>query len=364
MHDMSSQMKQGQPFILNVALLTVMLFLSACGSVGRKDEHWVWPLPPEKPRLKYVESIRSSRDVKPASSFDTFKQLIGGMSQEVSLIKPYGVAVYNNTVYVTDTILGRLLVFDKPGKSFRLIGNEGAGRLDKPIGVAVDLKGGIYVTDAHQSRVIVYDSKGHYQTAMGGPKRLTRPTGITINPVNGNVYVVNTGTLDSDHHAISVFSSTGSHLFDIGKRGSGKGQFNFPTNICSDAKGRIYVVDTGNFRVQIFDQKGKYLDSFGAAGTGLGSFARPKGVAVDSEGHIYVIDSAFNNIQVFDQDKRLLLFAGTMGKGAGEFWLPAGMWIDNNDRIYIADQYNRRIQVWQYLRRNLQQQSEAVTEKI
>lgn len=357
MCNMSSQIKQ-------IGLLVCAFTMSACSSVNKQNEHWVWPLPPEKPRLQYVESIRGSKDVKPESTFDAFKQLVGGMSQEVSLIKPYGVAAHNNTVYATDTILGRLLVFNKTEKSFSLFGNKGAGRLDKPIGVAVDIEGRVYVTDAHQSRVIVYDDKGNYLLAMGGAKRLTRPTGVSVNPFNNFIYVVNTGTLDSQHHAISVFNQQGQHLFDFGKRGSAKGQFNFPTNICSDDRGRVYVVDTGNFRVQVFSDKGKYLDSFGTAGTGLGSFARPKGIAVDSQGHIYVIDSAFNNVQIFDQDKRLLLFAGSMGKGAGQFWLPAGMWIDGQDRIYIADQYNRRIQVWQYLRRKLQQQSGAVTEKI
>jgi DNA-binding beta-propeller fold protein YncE len=344
-------------------LIAGVVLLTACGSVAKKDEHWVWPLPPEEPRLKYIKSIRSSTDVKPENASDTFKQLLAGMSQNVSLIKPYGVAVFDKTIYVTDTILGRLLVFNQNKKTFKIFGNKGAGRLNKPISVAVDQQGMVYVTDIQQSRVIVYDNQGNYQRAMGGPKILTRPTGVTVNPINDNVYVVNTGTLDSQHHAVSVFNSKGRHLFDFGERGSDKAKFNFPTNICSDAEGQVYIVDTGNFRVQIFNSEGEYLDGFGKVGTGLGSFARPKGIAVDSEGHIYVIDSAFNNVQIFDKDKHLLLFAGTMGKGAGEFWLPAGMWIDTDDRIYIADQYNHRIQIWQFMKPQYQQKSATVAEK-
>lgn len=363
MCDMPYQVNRQRSIWPSLMLVAMLILSSACSSVPQQEEHWVWPLPPEQPRLKYIKSIRSSKDVKPESAFDTFKQLIGGMPQDVSLIKPYGVAAFNKTVYVTDTILGRLLVFNQGGKSFRVFGSKGAGRLNKPIGVAVDQQGRVYVTDAHQSRVVVYDQDGNYQRAMGGPQLLTRPTGITVNPLNGEVYVVNTGSLDSRHHAVSVFDEKGQHLFDFGKRGSAKGEFNFPTNICSDAKGQVYVTDTGNFRVQIFDSDGKYLDSFGTAGTGLGSFARPKGIAVDSQEHIYVVDSAFNNIQIFDQNKHLLLFAGTMGRGAGEFWLPAGMWIDANDRIYIADQYNHRIQIWQFMRQDHQQKLTAVSGK-
>lgn len=336
--------------VLAPALLA--LGLAACASTPEPEASWSWPPPPEEPRLRYVESIRSSRDITAASGLDRFKELVGGVSQEIEITKPYAVAANKGVVYVTDTILGRLLVFDRPRQSFRIFGMEGPGRLDKPIGVTVDREGLIYVTDIHQQRVVVYRPDGAFVRALGGPDKLTQPTGVAVSRADGRVYVVDTGKLDSSHHAVSVFDREGKHLFDFGKRGIASGEFNFPTNICVGRDGRVYVVDTGNFRVQIFDRDGKFLDTLGSVGTALGSFARPKGIALDSEDHIYVVDAAFSNVQVFDQKKRLLLFAGQLGRGPGEFWLPAGMFIDDNDRIYVADQYNHRIQVLQYLAQN------------
>lgn len=349
MFNVSRKVINRQNLLLLVLVYTLGL-LTACASAPLKETKWEWPLPPEQPRLRYIESLRSSKDVKPTTAMDGFKELAGGVSRQVNIVKPYGIAVRNNTIYVTDTVLGRLLVFDRTGQEFKVFGTQGAGRLTKPTGVTIDKGGRIYVTDSQDRRVVVFAEDGSYITAMGGPRILKRPVGVAVNPLDGRVYVVDAGTLDSKHHAVSVFDRKGKHLFDFGKRGSRQGEFNFPTNISLGPDGRVYVVDTGNFRVQMFSADGKFLDSFGGVGTTLGSFARPKGIALDSEGHIYVIDAAFNNVQIFDQTKRLLLFAGQIGKGPGELWLPAGIHIDSNDRIYIADQYNHRIQIWQYLK--------------
>lgn len=338
-------------FLLTWVLLG--LFATGCASPYLKEPGWVWPLPPEQPRLRYVGSLRSSRDIQPKTMLDTFKQLAGGVSREVAIVKPYGVTSHQGVIYVTDTILGRLLVFDRPTRTFKIFGTEGPGRLNKPIGVAVDNQGRIYVTDAHQRRVVVYGKDGAFIRAMGGQRRLVRPVGVAVHQTTGKVYVVDAGSLDSSHHAVSVYHQEGQHLFDFGQRGTAQGEFNFPTNITIGRDGRVYVVDTGNFRVQVFDSAGNYLDSLGTVGTELGAFARPKGIALDSEDHIYVVDAAFNNIQIFDQQKRLLLFAGQTGRRPGELWLPAGIHIDASDRIYIADQYNHRIQIWQYLKQDM-----------
>lgn len=334
----------------SIILLSMAGMLLACAGNQVRNDEWQWPLPPEQPRLRYVESLRSSKDVKPESTIDNLKNLVGGVTEQINIIKPYGIAVGNESIYVTDTVQSRVLVFNHKKQSFKIFGAKGPGRLTKPTGIAIDKKGNIFVVDSQDRRLVKYDKDGNYQTAMGGPKILARPVGVAISPVNNRIYVVDTGALESTHHAVSVFDQKGKHLFDFGKRGSGDGDFNFPTNICIGPDGRVYIVDTGNFRVQIFSRDGKYLDQFGTVGTALGSFARPKGIALDSDDHIYVIDAAFNNVQIFDQDKRLLLFAGQMGRGPGEVWLPAGIHIDNKDRIYIADQYNHRVLIWQYLK--------------
>ncbi|MFQ6032620.1 MAG: hypothetical protein ACE5K2_06840 [Candidatus Zixiibacteriota bacterium] len=263
-------------------------------------------------------------------------------------------------MYVVDTGWKKVLVFDLSARELYLLGEKGRGMLINPLGVTTDDEGRIYVTDAAGCRILIYDNAGRFITAFGGENQLVRPSGIVVNNSLGIIYVV-----DTWDHQVKAFSKRGKLLFTIGKkgqkeekgekydhawnRGSGDGEFRFPTHIAIGPDGRLYVVDTLNFRVQIFDAKGNFLAKFGKVGDSPGCFYRPKWICLDSEGHIYVADAAFNNVQIFDQQGRLLLFFGTFGYGRADLRLPAGLFIDRRDNIFVVDQYNHRIQVYKYL---------------
>jgi DNA-binding beta-propeller fold protein YncE len=328
-----------------------LLLLTACASAPKPEPDLVWPLPPETPRIKFVRSISSSADVRPASFAQRLRTTIIGDEQTAALGKPYAVhADRKGRVFVADSAWRKVLVFDETGKDFFILGTDGPGLLINPRGVTTDAEGRIYVTDVTQNRVVVYGETGDFQLAMGLHGQLDKPVGVAVNDALKRVYVVSTGSTATQTHKVTVFdAATGNLLFEFGGRGVEDGRLNFPTNIVVDAAGKVYVMDSFNFRVQIFDADGRFLSKFGGIGTGFGQFSKPKGIGVDSEGHIYVSDAAFNNIQIFDQDGRLLLFFGEMGSRPGQFWLPAGLAVDAHDRIYVADQYNKRINVYQYL---------------
>jgi len=323
----------------------VGLILTACAPPATKKVEIYWPLPPEKPKIKWVGWIRGEIDVKETGTGEQLlKTIVGEKEGGILLGKPYGVHASKGRLYVSDTGAGRVAVFDLKAKKAFYIGNEGLGMLKRPIGVVTDKDDNIYVTDTSEDRAIVYNSNGKYLHAIGDKKQFGRPVGIAVNDRLGRVYVV-----DTKRHHVQVFTKGGKFLFEFGKRGTGDGEFNFPTNIFIGKNGRIYITDSMNFRVQIFNPDGKFITKFGEIGDIPGKFARPKGIAVDSDGHIYVVDAAFNNVQIFNEKGQLLLFFGEMGAGPGKFWLPAGMYIDKNDKIYVADQYNRRIDIFQYL---------------
>jgi DNA-binding beta-propeller fold protein YncE len=58
-----------------------------------------------------------------------------------------------------------------------------------------------------------------------------------------------------------------------------------------DAKGNVYVADTGNNRVQEFSPDGRLVAQAGVNGFGPGEFVAPTQVAVDSRGAVYVLDA-------------------------------------------------------------------------
>lgn len=308
----------------------------------------VWPLPPEPPRIRYLQSIQDARDIGIRRTF--FQKVVGflfGPSRHPNLIRPMGVGVdRSGRLYVTDTGLQVVHQFDFAAKRYRQIfflTPGGPDRLINPVGVAVDGRDRIYISDSDLNRIYVFDPDGNLQFVMGDEKTIGRVSGIAIDPEREVLYAV-----DTAGHRVVLFDLSGEKIGELGGRGTGPGEFNFPTFISADRAGRIYVADSLNFRIQIFNADGTFLRAFGRLGNTLGTFSRPKGVAVDGEGHVYVVDGLYDTVQIFDQEGRLLMHFGRSGREAGEFWLPNGIATDAQDRIYVADSYNRRVQVFQF----------------
>jgi DNA-binding beta-propeller fold protein YncE len=330
-----------------LAALAGLAFLLG-GCAGHKEAvrpEVVWPLPPEKPRVKFVETIRSSTDAAPRRGHG-FMDLLTGGDSATGLTKPYGIHVDNEgRLFVADTGWRKVLVFDFPHQSFWFLGVDGLGALAQPVGVDTDDAGRIYVSDAAQARVVVYDHDGRYLNAFGGREHLAKPVGLAVDSGRQRVYVV-----DTKGHKVAVFGLDGTFIKSFGSHGPEDGAFNWPTNVAVGPKGNLYVVDMLNFRVQVFNPEGEFLWKFGGIGRGFGQFSKPKGIALDPQGRIYVADAAFNNVQIFDGQGRLLLFFGGMGTGPGQFWMPAGVAAGPDGRIYVADQFNRRVNVYEVIK--------------
>ncbi|MEW6365870.1 MAG: 6-bladed beta-propeller [Acidobacteriota bacterium] len=345
--------RAGRAVGLLVVVTAWLCLLDVCGPAkpkqpSAKPTDLVWPLPPERPRIKYLTTYRGVGDFGQKQS--RWKSMLLGPEQPRAievLVKPYGVAAdVTGRVYVTDTAARRVFRFDPVARDVDFVGEEGQGRLAKPIGVAVDDEGMVFVADATLNRVFGYGPDGGLAIAIGREGELENPSGMAIDRQLKRLYVA-----DSKKHIVLCYSSAdGSFIRTIGERGVDPGKFNFPTNIFVDRHSQLYVADTLNFRIQVFGPEGDFIREVGKQGDTPGCLNRPKGVGVDSEGHIYVADASFNNFQIFDSQGAILLFVGLPGRGPGQFILPAGLFVDDQDRIYVADQGNSRVQVFQYIR--------------
>lgn len=344
-------LRKACPFLI---LILVALTLAGCGGKPIKPGDFkipVFPPPPEPPRFYWERSLTTSFDVKELTGADKLKAFATGtIGVAHGFAKPYGVAAWHGRVYVTDTVQRVVLMFDAPGKDFKLIGQDGKGQLIKPIGISIDRNNGdVYVADNTGKRVVVYDTNGEYLRAIGGSDTLRRPTGVAVSPDGKKVYVVDTGGVDSSAHHMYVYDSiTGELLQTIGSRGKELGQFNLPLQVATAADGTIYVVDGGNFRVQVFYPDGTFKAAFGNIGRLSGQFSRPKGIGVGPDGNVYVVDAAFGNFQIFDPNGKLMLFVGDRGTtgGPAEYMLPAGLAVDEDGRVYMVDQYFKKVDVY------------------
>lgn len=339
-------MKKAKNCLFKISAILILLSILSI-PVTIYSAEIVWPPPPEDAKIAFVQSFSTPEDLKIKKSvFKKIWEFIIGEDVENRVVKPYGVFSADEKIYITDSSSRRIHIFDTNKKKYTFIDSISRNvPLRSPIGVVVDNKGNMYVSDSIIGKIFVFDQKGKMQKEIGGEGILTRPVGIAINPVNNYLYVVDTAA-----NKARVFSLEGKPIFEFGQRGKKDGEFNFPTNIAIDKDGNIYICDTLNFRVQIFSKDGKFIGKFGKVGNRIGEFSKPKGIAVDSEGHVYVADAMYDVVQIFNQKGELLLVFGGGGSEDGKMWLPAGLYIDKEDKIYLADSYNNRVQVFKYLK--------------
>ena len=90
----------------------------------------------------------------------------------------------------------------------------------------------------------------------------------------------------------------------------GPGEFKWPSDVATDASGRVYVMDNANHRIQVFGPDGAYVKQLGSYGTGNGQFifplGMPSGMAFGADGCLYVADTGNCRVQVWDANGNFL----------------------------------------------------------
>ncbi len=308
----------------------------------------VWPQPPETARIAYEKSVTKAEDLEIEKGFFSKIWDFFAGSGDTVLVKPFGIHVDDGKIYVTDTGLSTLFIFDTLNNSQFTIQGFKSEKFSSPIDVATDKKGNIYVTDSINRAVYIFNKRGIALRKIGSKSGLQRPTGIAVDKERDILYV--SDTLSSEIKRFSLKEKK--ILPSLGSKGSGRGELNRPTFITLDKEGRLYVCDSMNFRIKVFGKDGKFSRAFGSLGNTIGNFSSPRGIAVDRDGNIYVTDTLFNAVQIFDPQGNLLLVFGSEGKGPGEFYGPEDIAISDDGKVYVTDSYNMRIEVFDILSYN------------
>lgn len=298
--------------------------------------------------LDFVRFISSERDLhEKRSFFNKIIDVVAGAPEWRSMVRPYAIATDSKgRLLVTDPGSAVVHIFDFGRNKYTRIEGGKKDSFLSPIGITVDAEDNIYVTDSQLGKVLVFDSRGKYRRTLGDVKGegfFKRPTGIACDKAANQIFVT-----DTLRDRVYVTDLNGNVLRTFGKRGTAAGEFNFPTEVVVHGQD-VFVVDTMNFRVQMFDKNGKFQAQFGALGDQPGGLFRPKGLGVDADGNIYLVDASMEAVEVFRRDGQLLFTFGRTGSSVGEFQLPSGLWIDGQSQIYVADSYNHRVQVFRFV---------------
>ena len=228
-----------------------------------------------------------------------------------------------------------VVVLDDKLNLLRVIG-QGSGNngLVRPYGVAVT-DNVIAVSDWGSDQVKKYSIQGDLLSVIGchGDKngQFNHPRGLAFNN-NNLLYVV-----DGDNHRVQVFQQDDKFVFSFGSRGNNPGQFQYPVRIAIDLNDNVLVTDYDANSIHLFTHNGQFTQTINSN--------RPYAITISTG---YLITGHFrddNKISVWSPTYQLINQFGKKGSRQGEFRGINGMAIDSRGTIYVAEYGNKRLQV-------------------
>lgn len=341
-------------YILKITLLSlILIYIGSCKK--KKDDT---PEPDPKPTELTVSTLAGTN----VGSDD-------GIGTAAQFNYPFGVAVDAN---------GNLFVVDQGNHSIRKITSTGVvttltksstQEFNRPSGIALDGFGNLYVTDANNHRIRKITPSGEISTIAGSgtsgsldgtgtEAQFKEPHGLAID-VKGNIYVADLG-----NHSIRKITTSGvvTTIAGSGTAGYTEGtgttaQFSHPYSLTLDANENIYVADFSNHRIRKISPTREVTTFAGSEFYGnedgpasQAEFKGPAGVAFDASGNLFVCDHINNNIRKISPSGIVTTFAGsglsgdTDGPAAtAKFYGAIGIASDASGNVYVTEFLNHRI---------------------
>ncbi len=165
-----------------------------------------------------------------------------------NLQKAAGVAVTNDTMYVTDALRGQVIALSRTTKSFAdtiIQSGSSDGQLTSPQDILFH-GGKVYISDAAKGLIFVYDSNFTFQFTIGrgkGDVTLSSPRGMDFD--DNRLYVADAGA-----SRVVAFSLDG-YPVDILNSSTAWGNLSYPEDVIVN-NGVLYVADTQNQLVKAF----------------------------------------------------------------------------------------------------------------
>ena len=201
-----------------------------------------------------------------------------------TLLNPWGIALTNECIFVTDT--RRHGLFQYRRKDFKLlnrVGTEGKkeGELSYPRGLCIDTNGDVLLAESENNRVSVFSKLLKFKTCIGiGQLCLPEDVKLTADRV-----VV----LDRSPKCVHFFSREGHLLSSCVSRETPGSSVYTPSFFCLDAADNIIISDYSNHAIKIFTELGQHIHTLGRRGEGRGEFVCSYGVCISKLGIICII---------------------------------------------------------------------------
>jgi len=263
----------------------------------------------QKPRAMTVDQQDRLYIVDMTARIQVFtadgEYLHGWRTPESNNGRPTGLSFdRDGNLLVADTHYYRMLVYTPAGELLRerTIGGtagHGEGEFGLVTDAVQDSAGNYYIAEYGQyDRIQKLTRDGKFLLQWGGhggePGQFVRPQGLAVDK-NDHIWVA-----DACNHRIQVFDATSGEVRRVrmwGEPGSEPGQLRYPYDLVLDGKGHVYVCEWGNHRVQKLTLDGQSVAIWGTDGRGRGQMHNPWAVVRDSRGRIHVLDTYNHRVQ-------------------------------------------------------------------
>ena len=151
--------------------------VAGCAHTGSKPQWVYFPPPPDPPRVVHLVSFNSLHElIEPKENWvDMFR----GARAESWVGRPMGIAWGADTLYICDTHADCVHAWNlRTGEARRL---GGGGELKKPVAVAVDHTGTVYVADTVRGEVVALGpSTGEFGLFRPNDHDAYRPVAVAV----------------------------------------------------------------------------------------------------------------------------------------------------------------------------------------
>jgi uncharacterized protein (TIGR03437 family) len=298
----------------------------------------------------------------------------GGLAANAQLAFPAGLAIDRSGVlYIADSQNQRVRKIIAGGNIVTAVGGSTSTTLLSPIAVAVDSAGNLFAADS-TNLVHRYTAAGAWNTLAGtgapgysgdgGPSQSAMLADVRDLAVDfsGNLLIadnVRVRRVDPSGQIQTVAGDGYLHAVGDGAQAA-NAMLSGPSAVSLDAKGNLYIADTGTQRVRQVSSSGVITT---LAGTGVAGYDRdqaqaasaelnwPTGVAAGLNGPVWIADSYNHRVRKVTGGT-IATFAGIGASGTGSEGLapqqtqlrgPRGVCADLGGTVYIVDTSNHRV---------------------
>ncbi len=214
--------------------------------------------------------------------------------------RPSGLSIdRRGRVLVADTHYYRVLIYSPQGELVQTLGGKhgySPGEFGMVTDVVQDSQGNYYVSEyGEYDRIHKLAGDGKFLLEWGGhgsePGQFMRPQNMAIDEQD-RIWVA-----DACNHRIQVFDTQGTLLDCWGQQGLAAGQLQYPYDLVLGPDDTLYVCEFGNHRVQKFTRDGQPLGAWGTFGRGEGQLHNPWALVRDSQGRLHVLDTNNHRVQ-------------------------------------------------------------------